>query len=1480
MCTVKEQTSWKSFLFIVSFLLLATASKAQVAYNFAAQPDIIPASTTPPTLTMDCLAANGYGQWTSSSATGKSHLLSNKLTTSSAFSTIGQSYDQAGILSSSSFTFNSGDSYPSSDAIKVAANLNGNTRYVWINSSSRNLFYVEGFNSGASGIDISFSSLPNSAIIVPSTTSTNTYSLGVGATLVTVADEPNPLDRFDVAIDGSYLYIVWEQATGSPAVYSIWATVINLSSGAVAVAPTLVTTLSGPGSTGRRPTVAVDIRNSGSVAPFDVCYIDQVPGGNVYWRQWNPSSSSFNPVIPIPNNFGSSNTWTNPRHARILVASQAGVIPSTMNQRGVYVIADFSGLNLFLDRIINGIPNPVNDYCDGHLNCARSANSPVENCTSAPPNTFDVLDDPLWALTDPYEGLNSSSATSSFTEFHCLYRLNRTTAGFVILNQPLMIIPGSNAGNGFCVSGNGSNAFFPDPSTNSNGVAQYCAAVNQMGIHVHWINTGGTAPTHYYRRDNREIDQDIEENTLLTDECDIGNTRSGVGILSPTLRSNKRLTLYSDPTYQDSYYTGSSNLVFDNGSTLFIGSSAQTAADFVMTGVYRFNAGLASSNSWTIKFFGDNFWHYYGLHIPTNGSAVPHPFGGVGHLVLSGSGETMVPTAIGGDYATFPSGSHPVSVDIYPGTYLELGKTDYSIDPHGTYYLLDIVATDAVFNLHYGYPVNPNVTQTQTGTQMALNDNATFTKCQFLGSNAIGIGGHGFWTPGTPGSGTFDANYDAAYGSAANTIVTFTSCYFKLQGPSSGFSWLTLDPGSVNYAPSALTVNKGYFDGWEINSNSSFVSPWWPIKITDVTFDNFGGLGISPPSGAIALFENNPPANLGSISRNYSIYIDHNDFIGITTNTLYTDALFITDAPDVTTSGTPGTDALREAVTVTHNKFESSGAGSTECAEAAIHFQDATGDIGYNTISGSKYARGIWTESSQGGSSDHTWSLICSNTISGLTGHHNPSIPSTIEASGLMTDYYVGYAKLNSISSCIVGHLGGSYDGGHIVSSSYTNNSSFGFEGTSNSAVDMAGVHHPSDPSIDVAAYNVLTGNNSGGTQISLSGIADIYLGLEPAGAWPSNSPYGLNNIQGSPDICGWSSQNLLDVSNNYWGGNSYYLCSGTSASGGYNSTDPGPSGFVCSDGLIAHKIYELPQSITDLSDSSCGKLFALGYGLVGEGPASEPAGYDTLRYFLEQCPYWNVGGHGGENAWTAFGYIGGAVSEWTAGGPGRWPDFLVWLKKVLYLNPDSLWYCNDVGDMITALQENQSQKLAVCKYILGHHLCSDFEFDVLYNSSSRWKHQYWLDSLKKYYQIHNDYGNIFGHWQDSIRVDTIVHPYDSTYGTIDDYGLSILRGPQYGAVGPSAPVTSSALGAVRVQANPFDGELVVMITMSKEALVTTELRDLLGRAVPLERSRYRLLQMGDNTESFSTSNLPSGTYYLRVSTDGGEVKTVKVVKQ
>jgi len=298
--------------------------------------------------------------------------------------------------------------------------------------------------------------------------------------------------------------------------------------------------------------------------------------------------------------------------------------------------------------------------------------------------------------------------------------------------------------------------------------------------------------------------------------------------------------------------------------------------------------------------------------------------------------------------------------------------------------------------------------------------------------------------------------------------------------------------------------------------------------------------------------------------------------------------------------------------------------------------------------------------------------------------------------------------------------------------------------------------------------------------------------------------------------------------------------------------------------------------NIQDTLPTWCDHLLTYGTGYLDEGKWKES--YDTLRLFMEGCPFYH-GGHwnAGIDSRDVFKYINSAISQWSAGGDGRWAEYLEWLKSVLYLNPDNEWYCNDVNSMMTALQTNEAAQMAVAKYMLESGKCYPEIFEQYYNSASHWRHELWLDSIKFYY---GEKGFISHELEDSVNADTLRNPYDSTIPSLHQVGLEILLGPQNAVAGRTGTTNSLALLDADLLDNPVSSDIGLSFEMGRTALVTMQLQDILGHSIPIENAKYQLEQPGIHQAHISAANLSPGTYYLRITTDTGETRTLKVVKQ
>ena len=137
----------------------------------------------------------------------------------------------------------------------------------------------------------------------------------------------------------------------------------------------------------------------------------------------------------------------------------------------------------------------------------------------------------ITAFADPYDNQAGWHTTD---EFHCLFQYDLGTTVASNENWPLCIVRGSDIDAAWPVQPDGliddtrlvlnqtsGGALGDNPAGDAGGGgtinAEYVAAVNQMGIHVHWRSQlGGTGVwSHFYARDmNRTFDEGIDENTL------------------------------------------------------------------------------------------------------------------------------------------------------------------------------------------------------------------------------------------------------------------------------------------------------------------------------------------------------------------------------------------------------------------------------------------------------------------------------------------------------------------------------------------------------------------------------------------------------------------------------------------------------------------------------------------------------------------------------------------------------------------------------------------------------------------------------------------------------------------------------------------------------------------------------------------------------------------------------------------------------
>ncbi len=327
------------------------------------------------------------------------------------------------------------------------------------------------------------------------------------------------------------------------------------------------------------------------------------------------------------------------------------------------------------------------------------------------------------------------------------------------------------------------------------------------------------------------------------------------------------------------------------------------------------------------------------------------------------------------------------------------------------------------------------------------------------------------------------------------------------------------------------------------------------------------------------------------------------------------------------------------------------------------------------------------------------------------------------------------------------------------------------------------------------------------------------------------------------------------------------------------------PGELVCSDGFagVTHKKSAKPASMLNDTDSTCYYKYAKAFEYDQTGNADEDAGghdftiaYNSAKLYLETC-YDSIPLH-----YDAFGIMGDAL-----GGMGRfpfedtdnarWANWREWLKSVLWLNRvNPVWYCICAESIAgsyewdsTANGVDYNAVIAVDRFLLQSGRCTFYDSSLkgaLINDSLQ-RHQIWWDTFSR----HHEYVDT------NFPGDSVDFPVDTTIPTIQQLGLQVLLGPP--AEVSTSTFSQKGMGVLTASENPFNKETTVSFLMGEYAYVSFQLSDVLGRVVQGD-FKGTVLPPGAHSFDIDGTNLPSGTYFARVTTPLGETRTLKLVKE
>jgi hypothetical protein len=265
---------------------------------------------------------------------------------------------------------------------------------------------------------------------------------------------------------------------------------------------------------------------------------------------------------------------------------------------------------------------------------------------------------------------------------------------------------------------------------------------------------------------------------------------------------------------------------------------------------------------------------------------------------------------------------------------------------------------------------------------------------------------------------------------------------------------------------------------------------------------------------------------------------------------------------------------------------------------------------------------------------------------------------------------------------------------------------------------------------------------------------------------------------------------------------------------------------------------------------NECTRLEDLTTGYLTD---NSPKAYDTGRYYMEHCAA--LGG-----VWHEFTRMD-AANQYRDTSALRYLDYREWLKSVLYLNTiDSNWYCSDAFSIIATFKfilpkgYDANGALAVDKYLLSSGKCSLWLNDLTETHNKIRSHQHQL-------------------WVDSSRGDTNIHKLDTTLPTLKALGLEVLLGPQEHTSGQRASFDIANLHSTQ---NPFTKETEIAFELGDRELMQIKVYDALGRMV-YDNGFGNVLESGKQSFKIDGKAWATGTYYARISSIRGIVRTVKL---
>ncbi|HET9137225.1 MAG TPA: hypothetical protein VFO76_11345, partial [Candidatus Kapabacteria bacterium] len=912
----------------------------------------------------------------------------------------------------------------------------------------------------------------------------------------------------------------------------------------------------------------------------------------------------------------------------------------------------------------------------------------------------------------------------------------------------------------------------------------YVGAVNQMGIHVHWrVESSGE---HFYARDiSKNFNGYIEENTLITNDCYVGPSSIGGAATDGYCTAGngsgftpRKVTIWTDPNFGAQNGTDHGLYLIDNH---MVNSSPPAGYNFHFTGGSGTSTGT-NLNIGGLTFLDDDLTFI----VSTSGDfEVPgsnlytYPL-----TYFSAGGSINVQDRATWDFFGSPSVFSSADCSILvPATTSMVGEGSYNTSdpPSG--------ATDMTINARlrvHGGCSFPAINFSSSGgqTELLYEENVK--------PMAIGT------TQNDPKTAIFVSQTDGNIidHSFINSYIPITDpdiVFFKITGSGSSSSGITsLHSTATNYSnleqgysyifvngTTSSSPNKFIFDGGIADRvRFSIVDPHFGLTIQNMT--------LSPlVNSSVYLFRSDDSYDY----ENITIALDtFRNLSGMTT-------------ADYANSNPLGHSPLLiwgfnrencfQNLNIENNNFPSTSYNDVPGQIiSAIQLTNSTANIVGNTVSCNTYFNGIYLNSVSTSANPIpiTSSYLCSNTIAGLTFDNyiwlpyaqtsHPSMYGLIDddpadgwsdtlrivGTGIRTDHYKGYVKLNQIDGCEIGYYSGKVDKPKLVFNSITNCDLMGVDAVySSSEPDLSGLHGASTTSgIDIGAFNTIANNGTTNDpwwtwmyfygQIRLCPPAIVILGntnqlwtwtnwgknnlIPPSGhpTWDNKHLVGCSTL-GSSGPAPWP---LGNVDFNYWNGkdpisdqtavfNGWVDLTGTSSSNTELSSTTMPTvtchgHFGTQDDSLRNHWKSNPTSIenSQWSNDSCSHWFAW-HAFDPQIPSEFIMQYDTLQHYVESCAEES-------QSYRAFLALDANVQAYDQVDTARYWRYRDWLISVIYLSQNDYYYCTCLKSIAGTYQYDHIPNawLGVVKYMLTIPGCNFDNLQQEYDATIRARHELW----------------------------------------------------------------------------------------------------------------------------------------------------------